>query len=273
MRAIFRSCTSATTGALLGFGLVAAANAADTAPTDAWAWRATLYGWLPSIHGSISYPNLSGGGSIEANANPSSYLSHLKFAFMGSLEARRGPWSVLSDAIYLNLGNTNSKVTAIGGPGGNVSVPVDLGSRTDLKGFVGMLAGGYAVLQQPGASADVIAGARYLHLKTSLNWQLAGPAGVLAREGSVEVSKDLWDGIVGVRGKVDVGGNWFVPYYLDGGAGSSRFTWQALVGLGYRYGWGDVTLAGRHLSYDFHGDRLASDVRFSGPALGVAFKF
>jgi hypothetical protein len=76
---------------------------------------------------------------------------------MGSLEARRGPWSVLADAIYLNMGNHSSRVDSISGPGGGIAVPIDAGTTTNLEGFVGLLAGGYAVIQQPGARADVLA--------------------------------------------------------------------------------------------------------------------
>lgn len=263
-------------GALAVVAMAAAGPlSAQTAPgaSDPWTWRATVYAWLPSINGTTNFRGLPGGGEIDLETNPEGYLSRLQFAFMGSLEARRGPWSVLGDAIYLNMGNHASRINAISGPGGNVTVPVDTGTTTNLEGFVGMLAGGYAILQQPGARADVLAGVRYARLKSSLDWQLAGPAGVLARSGSAQVTKGLTDGIVGVRGSVDLSDRWFVPWYADIGAGSSRVTWQAMAGIGYRLGWGDVTLAYRHLAYDFHSDRIASDLNFSGPAVALGFKF
>ena len=46
--------------------------------------------------------------------------------------------------------------------------------------------------------------------------------------------------------------------------------WQALVGVGYRFGWGETTLALRSLSYDF--DDKDANLRFTGPALGVTFR-
>jgi hypothetical protein len=70
---------------------------AQTMPaSDAWTWRATIYGWLPSINGTSNFKGLPGGGEIDTNVNPEGYLSRLQFAFMGSLEARRGPWSLPS---------------------------------------------------------------------------------------------------------------------------------------------------------------------------------
>ena len=257
---------------LLAVALPALAQT-DTTPADAWTWRATLYGWFPSINGTSNFKGLPGGGEIDTNVNPQGYLSRLQFAFMGTLEARRGPWSVIGDAIYLNMGNHSSRITSISGPGGGVVIPVDTGTTTNLEGFVGMLAGGYAVLQQPVARVDLLAGVRYARLKSSLDWELAGPAGALPQSGSAQVTKDLTDGLVGARGSVDLSSQWFVPWYVDAGAGSSRFTWQAMAGIGYRFGWGDLTLAYRHLAYDFHSDRIVSDIKFSGPAIAASFRF
>jgi hypothetical protein len=45
-----------------------------------------------------------------------------------------------------------------------------------------------------------------------LDWRFSGPAGGVAASGSVESTKDLWDGVVGVRGRAHVGGNWDVRY-------------------------------------------------------------
>jgi hypothetical protein len=95
----------------------------------------------------------------------------------------------------------------------------------------------------------------------------------LATSGGVEATKSFVDGVVGVRGNASLGGNWDLRYYLDGGAGSSRFTWQAFAGVGYRYGWGDVVLGYRHIAYDFRSEKPISDFRLSGPLLSVGFTF
>jgi hypothetical protein len=87
-------------------------------------------------------------------------------------------------------------------------------------------------------------------------------------------SVDLWDGIVGVKGSVGLGSsNWSIPYYLDVGTGSSSMTWQGMLGVAYSFKWGGVTFAYRNLYYDQRGDNLVQDMRFSGPALGVTFRF
>jgi hypothetical protein len=40
-------------------------------------------------------------------------------------------------------------------------------------------------------------------------------------------------------------------------------TWRALIGVGYRFGWGDLLLTARTLSYSFNDD--AVNMRFTGP--------
>jgi hypothetical protein len=105
---------------------------------------------------------------------------------------------------------------------------------------------------------------------------VSGPGGgqSFPASGSISQRSDLWDAIVGVRGKIRLGeSKWFVPYYLDVGSGSSTMTWQALLGVTYAFGWGDAILAYRNLSYDQGDNKLLQNFRFSGPALGVSFRF
>jgi hypothetical protein len=173
----------------------------------------------------------------------------------------------------MDLGASRAKVRDISGPGGSVSVPLDTGSQIDIKAFLASGAVGYAIVQSPRTHVDVVGGARYARFKQSLDYHLSAPAGVVARDGGVEKSQDLWDGFVGLRGNTALAERWSLRYYVDVGAGSSKLTWQALGGVAYRYSWGDVVLAYRHLSYDFDKDRLVSDLAFSGPVIAATWRF
>ena len=86
-------------------------------------------------------------------------------------------------------------------------------------------------------------------------------------------SETLWDGIVGVKGRIALTDTWYSPYYLDVGTGDSSLTWQVMAGVGYAFDWGDLTLTYRHLSYDQSGDKLIQNLSFSGPAMGMNFRF
>ena len=77
-----------------------------------------------------------------------------------------------------------------------------------------------------------------------------------------------------MRGRINLGNsNWFIPYYLDIGAGTTDLTWQGLLGIAYTIKWVELKLAYRHLYYDSAEDKLIDDLYFSGPAFGVTFRF
>jgi hypothetical protein len=97
---------------------------------------------------------------------------------------------------------------------------------------------------------------------------------VFAQSGSISQREDLWDLIVGLRGRARLGGgSWYLPYYLDVGGGSSALTAQALLGVGYAFKWGEIVGSYRYVFYDMKDDGLLQDVRFAGPAIGATFRF
>ena len=274
---------AATLGALL---LSAPLHAIAQTAAEKWTFSVMPYLWLPSMDGTLRYgPPAAGGASPNVSVDADTLLGALDMAFMIAAEARKGRWLIATDVIYLDLSSDSSAVRSIdfnpgSGPVNIASTALDAGTQTNLKGTVWTLVGGYAAVQDPRATLDVIGGFRYFDLKATTNWQLSatvsGPGGAqtFARTGSVTKSGELWDAIVGVRGRVMLGGgNWYVPYYLDAGAGSSALTWQGMTGIGYSFRWGDALLAYRHLFYDQKGDKLLQDFSFSGPAIGVSFRF
>jgi hypothetical protein len=200
-------------------------------------------------------------------------------------DARKGKWSVATDFIYFSLSGDQSAVKSVDfnpgtGPVNVTTTGLNLGTEVKLKAAIWSLVGGYALVQEPHATLDVIGGFRYAGLEATTNWRLAatvtGPAGAanFSRTGSIKKSEDILDAIVGVRGRVRLGdSNWFMPYHVDVGGGDSKLTWQGVVGIAYSYKWGDVGLTYRHLSYDMGGNKLIEDLSLSGPALGVAFRF
>ncbi len=261
--------------ALAAILLLAPFHAIAQAGGDQWRFTLTPYLWLPNMDGTLKFSTPPGtGGGPSVNVVPNNYLENLDFAMMLAGEARKGDWAIISDLIYLDFSDESSAVKAVNGPGGVVQVPVDGGSSTGLKGLVWELAASHTVARSRTATFEVLGGFRYFGVEASVQWRLAGPIGLLPQAGSHTETVDLWDAIVGVRGSVRLGGgNWYVPYYLDAGVGSSALTWQGMSGIGYSFRWGDVLLAYRHLFYDQKGDELFQDFSFSGPALGASFRF
>lgn len=250
-----------------------------------WTYSVMPYVWLPSVDGSLRYgPPATGDASPNVDITADTWLGAIDFAFMIAAEARKGRWLVATDFITLDLSSDGSTVRNVdfnpgAGPVNVFNTALDTGSQTRVKGEVWTLAGGYAAVQEPRISVEVIGGLRYLRLETTTDWQLSaavsGPAGApaFAGTGSITKSEALWDAIVGVRGRVKLAvGNWFVPYHLDAGAGDSRLTWQGVLGVGHAFKWGEVSFAYRYLSYG-QDQGLIEELNFGGFGLGVNFRF
>jgi hypothetical protein len=209
-------------------------------------------------------------------------LEALNFAAMIAAEARYQRYSVLTDFIYLDLGGSSSKLRDVNfGGGGNAGVGANLdrGTESSLSGSLWTLMGGYTVTQGDWGHADIVGGFRLFSLNSETNIRLAGdvtaPSGSASfnRNAKLSESATLFDGIIGMRGRLVIGKGFYAPYAFDIGAGSSTLTWQASAGLGYQFSWGGVALGYRHLSYEQSSKNLVQDLSFSGPFLALNFTF
>ena len=243
---------------------------------DAWQYRASIYGYFPTVSGSSSFPTGGSGPTIDVDA--SDILDALKFTFMGAFEAQKGQWGVFTDLIYLDLGNTQtaSRDFTIGRAGVPAGVTANL--SMDLKSWVWTVAGLHSLSATPQNTTNLVFGARMVDLKETLDWGLNGNIGQIglpSRGGRAEVSQTNWDAIVGVKGLATFGEDrrWVLPYYFDVGTGQSKLTWQALAGVGYSFDWATVTAAWRYLAYDFDSDKNLQDITFSGPFVGLTFRW
>ncbi len=196
-------------------------------------------------------------------------------------EVRKGRWAVFTDFMYIDFSNEDSEVKSIDVTGRlPVSSSIDAGTDSSLKGALWTLGGSYGVLQGALGRLELLAGLRYFGLEISTDWELTttvsgpGESQVFPRSGSVKDTEDLWDGIIGLRGRLNLGhSRFYVPYYFDVGTGSSKVTWQGIIGLGYGFKWVDILLDYRHLYYEQDSDELVQDLSFSGPAIGLTIKF
>jgi hypothetical protein len=265
-----------TAASILASGGVASGAGVDMYDGQ-WHYSLTPYAWFPNINQTLQFNTpLGGGKSVDVEIEPDNYLSDLKFALMGTFEARKGNWALAMDLIYSDFGDQEGKIKTVRGPRGNESLPIDVNLNVDIQTLIWEGIGSYTAARGSSGTLDVFGGVRYLGLDVSTDLSFSGPEGVLGRSGSTSDRINVWDGIVGMRGEVRLGdgGNWFLPYYLDIGAGNySNWTWQGWAGIGYRFGWGDVVLAYRNLSYSTTGDQIVEDMRLAGPALGATFRW
>jgi hypothetical protein len=269
-----------TTLAVLG---LAAASPAISHASDAvdpydgdWHFTLTPYLWLPNLNATLDGYALGsnlGDFRVDSEIGPNDYLENLKFGAMVNGEVRKGDWSAFTDVIYIDFGDERSKVRNLRGLDGQTMSTIDRNAKTSLSATVWTLAGARTLVQQPTFKLDLLAGFRYVQIASELKLNITGTDGIL--DTNTRSSRDLteWDGILGVKGQIRLGeGRWFMPYYLDVGTGSSNWTWQALLGVGYAFGWGDINLSIRSLSYDFN-DKYDADLRMTGPTLGATFRW
>jgi hypothetical protein len=267
----FAKCVLA---ASLGAAFPIAAQAQSA--SEGWQWGATIYGWFPAIGGTTAFPATGSGPSIDVSSKQ--VIDALNFAFMGSLEGRKGQWGFWTDVVYADFGagKSGSREVHVGHDELPVGVSADL--NLDVKSWIWTAAGTYNFVAKPEYSADVLAGVRLLDLDQRLGWTFNGDIAGMplpGRSGSATVKLSNWDAVVGVKGRANFGDQrqWFIPYYVDIGTGQSKFTWQAITGVGYEFGWGSVLATWRYLAYDFKSGSQIESVNFNGPTIGVAFRW
>ena len=264
--------TTLAIAALSACAMLAPVSAAAQT-TDNWQFGVLLYGYFPDIGGKTTFPgNTAGGVTVDA----SDILSHLKGGFLGTFEARKARWGAFTDVLYLDVGGSKSETRSL--TLGGVQLPVGANANLDfnMKGLVWTLAGEYRIVADSDVTMDLLAGARLLDIKQTLNYDITGNVGpipIQGRTGNSEVDANLWDGIIGVKGRIALGAErkWFVPYYADVGTGDSEVTWQIMGGLGYSFSWGDIVGGWRYLDYQMKSGSKIEDVSFNGPMIGVAF--
>ena len=246
--------------------LVTSASYADrSTDEDAWKHSITLYGWLPTIDGKLKYDL---GGDSETEVDAGEILDSLEAVFMGSFETRKNKWMFLADVLYIDLEDSSNSSIPLPG-GGALATNIELG----LEGVKVGLYVGYNFYQAGKTSVDLIGGLRYLSIDTDAELKTAGPLPPTLPTAKLSRDTDIWDGIIGLRGRTDINEKWYIPFHVDAGAGDSDLTWQTQVGIGYQAGWGDTILFYRHLEWDEGSDELVQNLSFSGPGVGVKFHF
>jgi hypothetical protein len=166
-------------------------------------------------------------------------------------------------------------VKQIGLPGVDATLPLTLVINGGVRAAIWTLAPSYTVVHNDIGSLDIIAGFRYTSTRISLSYELSGPRDRLMRGGGFWPTSDSTDGILGVKGRLLLtpDGKWYLPYEADAGLGNKNWQWNMILGVGYHFHWGDVTLAGRNLSYNTTGNQAIQSVRMTGPLLGATLRW
>jgi len=240
-----------------------------------WHFNATIYGWLPFMYSTVQLPPVAGGGNPTIETQPSQYLKYLQMAVLTQATVQKGDWGLWTDFLYMNLQASPSRIKQIGLPGGDPLLAVNVDFRADMRMAAFTLAPTYTVIHNDVGTLDVLAGLRYSSARLAFSYQITAPPTALNRGGGFWPTADSTDGIVGLKGTVRLSknGKWFMPYEADVGAGNENWQWNAFLGAGYHFHWGDVSLVMRNLTYQRSGDVPLEKVRMTGPLIGATFRW
>lgn len=267
----------------------AAAQVASTQPaaagTSGWTFDVAPYFWLITLRSNLTYDTPRGNTlTSQVTAGINDYISDLNFAGMVGGEARNGPFSLMTDGLFTSLSLTTS-TTHFGQlnlGSGPVFIPrsqqLDTGTRTNLG--VWSLDGAYTVVAGAWGNLDVLAGVRMLGVGASTNYTLTSDIDLpdrtvaLSRNGSLGLGADYWQGVGGVRGRINIpNSEVYLPFWLDVGDGG-LFTWQAYVAVAYQFSFGDLSLGYRYLDFSQGGSgKTVQNLSFGGALLAANFHF
>lgn len=217
-------------------------SAAESSPADNWEFGAEVYMWGANIGGEAS-----DGSNIKIDFKD--LFNNLEMAFMGTFLVRKGKWSLMTDAIYMDVEDAE-KIS-----GEHVQVELTAKILTPVVG--------YTFLETKRGALSLLGGARYLYLDGNLR----------VEQYRTDDSGHVWDGIIGIRGKLNLSETWYLSGHLDIGTGDSDMTWQALAGIGYRFKRFDIVAGYRYLKWNFDNNDVFKDLILKGPMGGVKVIF
>lgn len=238
-----------------GSVLLALSSGAAFAQDGNWTYSLSAYGWLNDT--AISTDTRR--GQVDADLSFSDALDDLDFAFMGAAEARNGRWGVIGDLLYFKLSAAASPPRGI------------LFSDAEIESEVTVLSGYliYRVHEDAGVALDVGAGLRgfRLDLDTTLVGALA-PTEVIGQD------RDWIDPLLAARIRVAFNDRTYGALFVDAGGSDDSRSWQALATIGYRLNdrW-EFQGGYRHLEAEWDSDFGESSLEFSGPIIGVTYRF
>ena len=265
--------------AVLGLAAFASGSAVAAEDVNMWDgnWHADAlaYAWVPFIYTTVQLPPAAGGGTLNSEVQPSQYVKHIKGGVLFDGSVRNGDFSIWTDIVFLNLQATPSKTKVIGVPGVTPTLPVNLDVEAGLRMSILTLAPTYTLMNNDIGNLDILAGARYTSTRVNLAYQLTAPPTPLNRGGGRWPTWVSTDFIMGVKGmfRLTHDGKWYVPYEGDIGDGDRNWQWNAYLGVGYHFHWGDVTLGCRNISYNTQNGQRIDSVRLTGPLLGALMRF
>ena len=233
-----------------------------SAMDDQWHFDIAPYFWMPGVRGDVGVANLP---PVSVDASFSDLLENLDLALLARFQARKNRFGFAADLVWMNLG-AQAVDTQV------VDLSVDFRQLVvEGIGFYRVASGGRA--DNP-AHLDVLAGVRYLTVRTRLKGETAGGA-------TFDTSfQDLdWvDALAGVKFRAPLGSKMALLGRTDIAGFGSDLTWNLEGDLAFLVSRHWTIGAGwRHTDIDYDAgegiERRLMDVAFTGPRVWFAYSW
>jgi len=225
------------------------------------------YLFMPGIEGDAKIGDVTSDVDVTFN----DILENLDFGFMGFIEHRRGKWSYIGDFAYLKVSAEDTKSrTSVS----SLALDAEL-EQTIAEAFIG-----YRVFEQNIQGAqfgiDLLGGVRFNDLAIELDAQ-ASLLG-LTTSASRNPDEEWLDGVIAVRLQYGQENGWATSLWADIGDGSDSSSYQLAGFVSYLFKNNIRVLGGYrlyHIEYigESGGRRFDLDLDYTGPMIGVAYRF
>lgn len=226
-------------------------------PEKPWYLTVAAYGWLAAVNGDTGIGPIT----VSADTSLNDLIDEFDGSFMTYIEAGCDRWSLGVDVVW---GKLKDDASVERGPFfGRVGFEQEQWLITARIQ--------YALVKNDTTRLDIFGGGRWMYLEVDIDVDTnIGPGRHFG------IKEDWIDPIVGARVIHDFSDKCFVQVMGDiGGFGAeSELTWQALVGLGYRFNPKLSTVLGyRALGVDYDKDNFLLDTISHGPFVGLSYTF
>jgi len=257
----------------IGAAVCAQAQTINPMPkvSDDWSYSGNISAWAPAtwVTDTIGNRSITSDSSISQNVNGAGPMA------MFTLEAHKGNWGVMGDLVYWQSTGSGSSVHTLRGKDNYFYA----GYNATMKQTMFTAAATYTALNTSSVYLDGLLGARYISSTTSVvdvkQLDLNGSV-VASHAGNPSRVNQTTDPVIGFKGRARIyDTSWFIPFYADAGkgSGSNNGTWQALLGIGDAFSWGDVTLAYRAMGFHLKDNAGSTNWTNGGPQISATINF
>jgi hypothetical protein len=219
------------------------------AANDDWDVVLTPYVWAVGIDGDIQ----AGGEDINVAQSFSDIVENLDMGAEGILEFNKGRWVNFLQADYISM-DTGDIDTHIAGVDGDL----------EFKSTIATFGTGYRFETGKRSTLDVMAGVRFTRFEARISIQT---------QSNANGDEDLYDGVLVLRPRLNITGDWYFSPTMSVGAGDSELTWEMSPQFMYDCGKYQFRIGYRNLNYDFEKGNLQMDQSMRGPMIGMGMQF